>query len=110
MSKITDGIKAKLTGKRKVILPKTMAVEKNIRVTHDRFSYEYRVGIEWGFKAFLDNTIHVDAVIDNCARQFREDMYGDIRNRILALERAVLEDDRDMALTQMRDIMREIFG
>lgn len=48
--------------------------------------------------------------IDSVVRELRDAIYGDIRQRIIRLERAVYEQDRDAILTETRDIVREIFG
>ncbi len=116
MSKLIENIKAELTGNKKSLLPPLIKVRESIqesdipRTSVFDIGYEYKVGIEWGFKAFLENSKMAEEAVENCAKSFRESMYGDIREQVLALERAVLENDRNEALKQMRDIMREIFG
>lgn len=47
---------------------------------------------------------------ENVVRELREAVYGDIKKRILDLERAMVEHDIDKMYSAMRDINKEIFG
>jgi hypothetical protein len=49
-------------------------------------------------------------MIKNVVREIRDVIYGDLKNRILRLERAIYEQNTDNILVEIRDIIREIWG
>lgn len=116
MSKLIDNIEAKLTGRRH-ILPEEIKVSFDERDAPDRtspFNYgtEYRIGINWNYSFVLNNEssgIEKEMAIENVVHSFKDAIYSDIRKQMLHLERSILNGDRDEALKQMRDIMREIY-
>ena len=111
MSKFIDKIESQLTGKEKIKYSQLHAEFKQI--PHDISEYcklkEYVIGIEWKRKIQCEPKV-LTLMIENCIRELREEIYGDIKERILRLERAVYEEDNKKAHQEMRDIIRETFG
>ena len=70
---------------------------------------EYEIEVVWRRVVYVEPR-HIQPMIDNCVGELREDIYGEIKNRIFRLERAIYEQDHDTAISEMRDIKREIFG
>lgn len=111
MSRFIDAIRASKTGRRAAILEPLSCgickVEPILDVFQTTEEYEFKV--EWMVRAFCQHN-DFDAMMENIHRQLKEAVYGEFRNRILRLERAIYEQDREKVLMETRDIVREIMG
>jgi hypothetical protein len=113
MSKFIDKIHAQMTGrKKKVASPIDVSFDKINSPIKGSLSFslvnEYIVGVEWNRKIACESK-DLPAIIDNCVRELKEEIYGDIKNRINRLERNLYEKNYNKAMSEMRDIIREIF-
>ena len=70
--------------------------------------YEYDFSVKFGKKMYC-RTQDINVMYDNIIHELKEEIYGDIRNRILRLERAIYGQDNDRALMEIRGIIQEVF-
>ena len=110
MSKLIDSIKGDLTGKK---YPSHRLIHATIERSKDPITYdllnEYQ--ITFGGKILAKCKPEArQGMLENVVRQIREEIYGDLKNRIIKLERAYYEEDNKTFMEQIRDINREIFG
>jgi hypothetical protein len=111
MSKFIDAVTAELGYRKKHILP-PLTVTKEFRedspMLVDSLS-EYKIEVRWKVTGYCKpNELHI--VQENVIRELREVVYGDFKDRIIRLERAVYERDDKVAQMEIRDILREVFG
>lgn len=83
----------------------------SLDVTHtvrekDDYLYEHKISAEWKANVFVKRE-ETTAALRNVVRAFNEAAYGHLRQRIMALEMAILEHDRQKALSHLRDLYRE---
>jgi|GEM_PF-3198933 hypothetical protein len=111
MSKFIDAVRAELLHERKVCFSPMLAVKKEYkRPTPDYDDLtEYCISVGWVQTGFCKPE-ELAPMLDNVIRALREAIYGDIKQRAIKLERAIYEQDRDTILSEIRDIMREVFG
>lgn len=111
MSQFIDSVKEKITGKRSPIY-EPLCVDittKDDPAKFFRIKNEYEIEVSWRRRISCE-TKDIRPVIDNVVRELREAVYGDLKQQVLRLERAVYEQDREAILSETRDIVREIFG
>lgn len=109
MSKFIDGIKAQATGiKKDINTPLQVEVRDVSLIPNVEFTNEYEIGVKWIYKTSCkpDDLLRQ---VELCACELREDIYGDLRKRIIRLERMICEHNFDAAMMEMRDINKEIF-
>lgn len=112
MSKFIDAVGASLReGKRATRQPfaPLKASETYITAPEFRLLNEYRMGVYWERSGFCDPK-DLPMLRENGIKELRDAVYGDLRSRILALERAVYEQDNEAARSCIRDILSEVFG
>jgi hypothetical protein len=109
MSRFLDAIRAGRTGRRAAILEPLSCGVRKVESRLDPFqtTEEYEFKVEWRARAFCQQQ-DFDGMMKNIYRELQEVVYGDLRERILRLERAIYEQDRAKVLVATRDIMREI--
>ena len=112
MSRFIENVQAQLTGRVKAAPPERLTV--GVRAiepfaTDIRTLQEYRIGVAWEAKMFIAPK-DVDQALTNVVAELRHAVYGDFKNRVLMLQRAILEEERDKALMHCRDLIREIYG
>lgn len=110
MSQFIDAVKMELLSGRKAKTYPMMTVKKEHK-NHSGYSEltEYRISVEWAQTGHCEYS-EMTHMLNNVVRSLRKAVYGDIEQHIIRLERAIYEQDRDAALSEMQDIMREIFG
>ena len=110
MSEFIDAVKAELTGRRNVVYkPLSVSIEPIHSIETPMMLQEYKIGVEWMVKASCDPK-DIPPLIDGALRELREAIYGNIRDRINRLERAVYKQDNKAILSETRDIIKEIYG
>lgn len=111
MSQFIDAVKSEMLTGRKANFSPMLTVKKDYKETPSNFDdlTEYRIAVEWVQTGHCKRT-ELAPMIDNVVRALRKAVYGDIEQRIIRLERAIYEQDRDSVLSEIRDITREIFG
>jgi len=113
MTKMIDNVKAEFTGNRKM----GMGSLRSILITNDvpcplgmsPELKEYVAHVEWVAKFYCDPE-NLQPMLESIIRELREAIYGELKERIIRLERAVYEEDRDKIVMEIRDIIREIYG
>lgn len=111
MSQFIDAVKAELLSGRKANFFPMLVVEKEYKSNPGNYSelIEYRIAVKWEQTGHCERT-ELAPMLDNAVRVLREAVYGDIKQMIIRLERAIYEQDRVAVLSEIRDITREIFG
>lgn len=110
MSKFIDAVTAELTGNRYPVLEHMTIVQKwsdDATAFNSAMTYEYDIGVTWKVRTHCDKAA-LQHVTRNVLRQLREAVYGEFRDRVLRLERAVWEHDREKILMETRDLVREV--
>lgn len=107
MSKFIDAVTAELTGNRRAVLGPLTVVQHWSDVFNPAMTYEYDIGVTWKVRTHCEKAA-LQHVTRNVLRHLREDVYGEFRDRILRLERAVYEHDREKILMETRDLVREV--
>ena len=113
MSKLIDNIKTDLTGIR---YPKRIATNRLIVGSTEcidrhklEFLPEYKIeaGLKIKVRCSPDDLI---SMIDNAIKQIRLELYGDIQESIIRLERAIYEEREEDIRIELSNIKNEIFG
>lgn len=112
MSKLTDAIMERATGRRYTQKVHPMLVVNN----------EYDRPINEPFSLMVEHTVHISfgqtmsylpedskMVMRNVERQFKEMIYGEIKASVNRMEMALMEQDLDKMRMEMRELMREVF-
>ena len=107
MSRLIESIKADLTGKR--IASKHNLIKADIEVMEPGYITEYKIHFGGVIQVHCKPK-DINLMLDNVIRQIREEIYGDIKNRIIRLERAYYMEDDKTIRSELRDINKEIFG
>jgi hypothetical protein len=112
MSAFIDNITAVLTGTEKpAYQPLEVKIEQAVIDTSNHIPFstiqEYEIGVKWSAKVSCES-MDKQHLINNVIQEFKEVVYGDLRKRIIDLERAVYAQDHSQALMATREIMREI--
>ena len=112
MSKVIDNIRGDLTGKRFAstygrLIGATIDADYKKLSSQELVEYEIIFGGKIITKCRTEDRYNM---LNNVVRQIREELYGDIKNRIINLERAFYEENYQEVQSQLRDIMKEIFG
>jgi hypothetical protein len=110
MSKAIDAIQAEWTGKAGEFYPglRAMIERKDIQSQEYPEVREYKIGFDWRFLITCEPRRLEDA-IKNAQGQLKEFIYGDLRDRILQLERHILDQEYMKAEDEMTEILREVF-
>ena len=108
MSNFINTIKAAMTGVRRVAYPLLKITVSDTTPDPLRAQNEYEINVLWSRKVYCKPE-HLSFMLSNCVRELREEIYGDLKSRILRLERAVYEQDSPAALREIRDIIREVY-
>ena len=112
MSQFIDRVVAELISEKRLpaksFLPLSVVSEFS-QIDHIPVANKYRVGVRWGYNVIVENK-HLDSIINNCVRELREAIYGDIKNIINRLQRAFYERDADSMEIEIRDLIREVWG
>jgi hypothetical protein len=108
MSKFVEAIEAQLTGRHEY-LPQDLkdrlhASLTKIEIDSDTLSC-YRIGVQWG-KIVRCRDEDIGNLIENLIKQLKIDLYGDIREHILAMERAFYERKEDEMRSQIHKILK----
>jgi len=94
-------------------VPKTPNISVEVDTTEIPDYYmsgnRYKIQTTWSMSTDIE-PCYLDAAMENFKRELKEAIYGDIKHRIQRLEIAVLEENREKTLMEMRDIIREIFN
>lgn len=69
---------------------------------------EYKIGLFWGISGACSEK-DLPAMIKNCSRTLKEEIYGDFKERLLKLEHHVYRGDHDDAAEEIRSILSEVF-
>ena len=95
-------------------IPKTPNISVEVDTTKILNDYymsgnRYKIQTTWSMSTDIE-PCYLNAAMENFKRELKEAIYGDIKHRIQRLEIAVLEENREKTLMEMRDIIREIFN
>lgn len=112
MSKFIEHLEASLMGHRRVVpealrffdIGKEVCPADMFCQTEDR--YRYHVHFEMQVYCKPEHEQHHTK---NVVREMKEVIYGELRSRLLALERAVYDRSEEDCGSIIRDIMREVF-
>lgn len=107
MSKMLDRIKGHFTGERKAVsqpLKIETFREYNVLECKDRYRLEATLSQDY----WVSDKINVTDVYENFIRLLKEELYGDIRNDLIRLERSLIEEDFEECRKICRDMFREI--
>jgi hypothetical protein len=69
----------------------------------------YEIKVEWITRGYCEPR-HFDIYLDNVIRELREAVYGELREKLFKLERAIYEQEMEQALTAINAVMREVEG
>ncbi len=109
MSAFIDKIEECLTGRNRAVFgPITTEVDTAVTDALGQIP-EYLFEVRWGRRVSC-RTEDFDTVFKNVIRELREAIYGELRGRLIRLERAVYECDERAVRMEIRDIMSEVFG
>jgi hypothetical protein len=110
MSRFIEAIRHRMTG-RKFPLLEPLSVVMNRRKdgeqleAHDfRTADEFEYEVAWRVRVKCEQP-EANLIGNSVLRELREAVYGDLRDRIIRLERAVYEQDRERILMETRDIV-----
>lgn len=111
MSKFIDAVKEQFTGNVSMIFEPLKTTLKDISSTSiedPRNMREYNIEVRWGSVVECEPR-DLSNMLKNFIRELKEVVYGDLRNRIIDLERSLYQHDEEKMRMLMRDILREIF-
>lgn len=74
-----------------------------------RVQTQFDIRVSWGRRVFCEPR-DLPFIKGNVIRELRHEIYGDMYQQLLDLERAIYSCDRDAALTGIRDLMHEAIG
>jgi hypothetical protein len=118
MSKFIDAIQEQMTGRlRDKCTPFSFeplrAAEWIVPANPDSPPYnrqgEYKFKVIYEMSAFATSR-EVPYLRANFIRQLREAIYGDMKQNLIRLERAIYERDTEAAEREIRDMLKEMFG
>ena len=111
MSKFIDNIQEKWTGRRKAPMwfPLKATAEVQPSRPHLHNVREYEFSAEWKSVVSCEPQ-DVPHVLKNVKRQLQDAVYGEMRPRLLRLEQAIYDYDRETALSELHDMYTEMFG
>lgn len=111
MSKFIEAISSNLTGHRKAayVPLKTRITEINYATAQMDYLNEYDISVVWSRRIHCRSK-DIPDMLDNAVRELREVIYGDIKHRLLELERHVYEGDMEASKSAIRDIIGEVYG
>lgn len=69
----------------------------------------YEIKVEWATRGYCEPR-HFDKYFRNVVRELREAIYGEFRDKLIVLERAIYEQEVEPALKALDAIMREVEG
>lgn len=110
MSRFLDALEEFRTGRRNAVHggPLMLAWQK---IPDPPFTIsatdEYRFVLHWEVKVFCGDK-HLKEVRKNVDRQIRREIYGDLIDRAIQIERAVYEQDTEKLLMHTRDLILEL--
>lgn len=114
MSKFIDKIEAQLTGRNNAVYGPIKTELLTTEISIDSFNIdnplitrEYKIGVGW-YQKVSCRPEDLKHVLKNVVSELTEEIYGDLRNRIIRLERAMYEYDINKMRMVIRDIIREI--
>jgi len=107
MSRLIESIRADLSGRR--FASEHHLIRADIEVIEPGYITEYKIHFGGAIQVHCKSK-DINLMLDNVIRQIREEIYGDIKNRIIRLERAYYMEDDKTVRSELRDINREIFG
>ena len=121
MSKIVEDIKALKLNERRI--SDWVDMRSSFSVDNTNFTigsmppsidvmYFYDVKVTLGSKVAVDvhNAEHLGTMVDNVKRAVIEELYGEFRKSLLALEINISEGNRQKSLELVRDIQANMFG
>lgn len=113
MSRLLDAIEAiqkagPFPGR--VKLPKVIDVSDRIDDLRVECSYQYQLAVVLGVKRAVLKASEIGPAKAIARREIREFAFGEFRPMILAIQRAVLEDDREEALNALDELDKVMFG
>lgn len=116
MSRLTDLVEAKITGRRygRITTVPAFAVvkENSIPLSDTRHDIGYRVGVEFFSEARIDLSIPgaVDKAKISMGRNIQEFVFGEFRESIYELDRLLYERDIDGAKKELDSLMARMFS
>jgi hypothetical protein len=114
MSKFIDAVKALATGREwRVFDPLSLKISRvDDPINQDLMVHsgrEYLIGVRWEV-AIKCKPEALSSAQANVMRQLREAVYGDLREHVLKLERALLEWDQRTMEKEIKALLEETFG
>lgn len=118
MSKLVNKIMATRTNKTKAIAPTLKlfddicTVEEHIQYNSSTFQNEYEIGIKFGNKCGVNDndSINLPRAIDSTKRQVIEAIFGEFREDMLMIERALHDRDNEKAMEALHVLRRKMFS
>jgi hypothetical protein len=110
MSKFIEAVKSELlSGRKASFTPLSVTREIKNETSYSSDLVEYCIKVEWRQTGHCrrDDIVPMEK---NAIHALRKTVYDDIEHRIIALERAIYEQDIDAVFSAIRDIKREIFS
>ena len=119
MSKIVEDIKALRLNERRI--SDWVDTRSSFSVNNDDFRmgapsidvmHLYDVKVTLGSRVAVDvhNAEHLGTMVDNVKRAVIEELYGEFRKSLIALEINISEGNRQKSLELVRDIQADMFG
>lgn len=109
MSKFIESVTAQLTHRERPVIPDLVAsLQVGEEVVGRTLQREYRIGVRYESSIFCEPQ-DLKLAIENFVYMLKQEIYGDLRHRLILLERAVLERDCELVRSIIRDILAECF-
>jgi hypothetical protein len=109
MSSFIDAIIMQLTGNVKIGYKTPLKVGVEIETNLKTLLNEYNINVTWNRKCFCEKH-DIEDLFKNVIRELRNNIYGDLYQKIMRLERYIYTQEDVKAKMEIRDIVHEIFG
>lgn len=109
MSKFLDAVEAKITGRKTAPMwpLEPVSVTQNVKEIAFTLSNQYDIGVHWKVRVTCAPD-DLQNMLRNVKQQLRMAIYGEFREVLLRLERALYENDRKSALHELTEAFKKI--
>lgn len=115
MSKFLDAVTSELTGQRapKPFWFEPLSTRLTTALVDPQYLEEIKFEVKYTMTQYCDPSLPSEAkseLMRSFMSQLREAVYGDLREHVIELQRAMYEYDHKAMYDKVNDIMREICG
>lgn len=108
MTKAMKSITHEFTNRQKAIVnPCPFTIEEDVtEVLYGDRAYEVVFNVHWGCQAFVKDSSNIERVRQDMLEGVRRELYSDVEDRVIEIQRSLYEMDNDEAMQKCSDLMR----